>query len=252
MSAASARERELVHVLRYGLRWLEHRTYGQASDIDIARRLGLVLGAYSGPDVASGRERELVRVARALRAYLREYARIEGAARLAGQRSTVRPALGEWVRAAVLAYEDVEPEHDDDRREWRRRLEASAVLVGARIVLALVALLTWAPAARAAAIDWKPAIAAAVGQTADAVSTVRFLSNGSRCVEGNALYGTHPSAGRLLAVKAPTVAAAALLAWRAGQPGAPRWVGRLAGVFGYGAGITGGAVAVLNVRACGF
>jgi len=101
-------------------------------------------------------------------------------------------------------------------------------------------------------IDWKPAIAAAVGQGADAASTVRFLSNGSGCVEGNAVYGTRPTAARLIAVKAPTVAVAVLLAWRAVQPGAARWERRLARTFGYSAGIAGAGVAAWNIHGCGF
>lgn len=101
-------------------------------------------------------------------------------------------------------------------------------------------------------IDWKPAIAAAFGQGADVTSTMRFLSNGSGCVEGNAVYGRHPSAARLIAVKAPTVALAALLSWRAAQSGAARWERRLARTFGYSAGLAGGAVAAWNIHGCGF
>jgi hypothetical protein len=128
------------------------------------------------------------------------------------------------------------------------RRTAVAILAIAGVIVALPRAAT----AEQGRIDWKPAIAAAIGQGADVTSTMRFLSNGSRCVEGNAVYGQRPSAARLIAVKAPTVAAAALLAWRAAQPGAARWERRLARTFGYSAGIVGGGVAAWNIHGCGF
>jgi hypothetical protein len=123
----------LLEVLRYGLRWLDHRTYGQADDLAVGRQLFNALAAYEGLGEASGREAALVCAGREVFAFVNEHARIAAAARIAGVPSWARTELGERVRAAVLAYDDVEPAEANDRLEWRKRLETAAVLAGVRV-----------------------------------------------------------------------------------------------------------------------
>lgn len=99
----------------------------------------------------------------------------------------------------------------------------------------------------AAPIDWKAAVALAVGQSADAVTTVRALHTG-RCNEGNsAIYGAQPSAGRVIATKAAitggVLLAMHLIASKARTP-------RAATVMGWIVGAAGGGAAMWNLSQC--
>jgi len=122
-------------------------------------------------------------------------------------------------------------------------------------LMLVVALALIASTARATEVqrrfDWTPLLAATAGQSADVISTHRFLGNGSGCVEGNARYGPQPTTGRLMADKAIPLALTATLVVVAGQPHAPRWVRWTARIVGYGGGAIGATSALRNVRLCG-
>jgi len=119
---------------------------------------------------------------------------------------------------------------------------------------------------RPVSVDWTPVIAAAAGQPFDTVSTMRFLRNGSGCVEANDRYWGHdgftpasPDVSKMWREKAIIIAAAATTTWAAGRlakqrPGtktatAFKWLAR---GLGYGAAVRGGFSAVRNVAHCGW
>lgn len=90
-------------------------------------------------------------------------------------------------------------------------------------------------------VDWRAAATAAIGQTADTVTTVRSLRRG--CVEANIwAYSSQPRIGRIVAVKAATVGLSLLL-----LRVAPARVGR---VVAWTIGLTGASAAVWNLAVC--
>ncbi len=96
------------------------------------------------------------------------------------------------------------------------------------------------------------------GKLADGASTVRFLHNGSGCLEANPLVGSHPSAWTLAAGSAVTVTAT-VLASTLLERQARRETGRSRTfLHGFAVGLNaftgsvGAASAVRNVALCGW
>jgi hypothetical protein len=104
------------------------------------------------------------------------------------------------------------------------------------------------------AADFKtlaPYVALVAGESADTLTTYRFLQ-GKRCVEGNSHLGRYPSAGRLIiwtAIPVGTTALATYLMTRPEMPKPMRVAGKL---LSYGAGAWGGYNAGRNVKNCGW
>lgn len=128
-------------------------------------------------------------------------------------------------------------------------LEGTTVI---RLSLAIVASLLLASTTQAA--DFKtlaPYVALVAGESADTLTTYRFLL-GTRCREGNTMLGRYPSAGRLIlwtAIPVGTTALATYLMTRPEMPKPMRMAGRL---LSYGAGGWGGYNASRNVKNCGW
>jgi hypothetical protein len=116
-------------------------------------------------------------------------------------------------------------------------------------VMVLVLLALARPAA-AATFDWKPALALTAGQSLDAISTVRFLSNGSGCTESNRVIGAHPATWTLVAQKAAVIGLGVGILQLTGKSDrkAMRVIGQ---VFSYALGVTGARSAARNVSLCG-
>lgn len=91
-----------------------------------------------------------------------------------------------------------------------------------------------------------PVIALASGQTADVVTSSLAFSRG--CIEANGLYGSRPSVGRLMAVKALAVGPAIVAMWFAERSGHGRWATFLGFV---GGGIGTGAAMSNAMQFCG-
>jgi hypothetical protein len=96
----------------------------------------------------------------------------------------------------------------------------------------------------------QPMTVAIAGQGLDVVSTLRFLSNGSGCVEANPRYGPHPSAAALVGGKVALLGVVYVTQRLGNDHGRVlRWVTR---GFGYAAGAVGAVSAARNLRLCGW
>ena len=108
-------------------------------------------------------------------------------------------------------------------------------------------------------LDWPSTVVAVSGQTADIVSTVRFLHNGSGCTEANPRFGPHPTTGALITGKTIalgiTIGGSMVLNALANHSESPR-VRRFLRIAsrssGYYAGGVGAWFAVQNVHLCGW
>ncbi len=124
-----------------------------------------------------------------------------------------------------------------------------------RAIMLVLGLLVVAPVQAA---EWKPALATAVGQSWDILSTVRFYHNGSSCHEASSYYtkpGAWPSdpptyrVWRASLVGAGLTSAIALLGPVSASH--PRWH-RVVQWSGYGMGALGAGNAIRNVANCGW
>ncbi len=98
---------------------------------------------------------------------------------------------------------------------------------------------------------WTPAVALAAGQSLDAISTVRFLNNGSGCTESNRFVGAHPSAWTLVAQKAAVVGLGVGILKLTGKS-ASKPIRVIGQVFNYALAGTGTKSAIRNASLCGF
>jgi hypothetical protein len=100
------------------------------------------------------------------------------------------------------------------------------------------------------ALDLKPYAVLIAGQSADILSTQRFLT-GTRCTEGNRLLGARPSTTKLLASGAVTMAGASLFTYLTSKSPSKfvRTLGKGASYFGGGMGFFD---AGRNVSLCGW
>lgn len=99
-----------------------------------------------------------------------------------------------------------------------------------------------------------PYVASAAGQFGDAVTSIRFSSNGSGCTEANGRFQNADRSfrsGKGLAVKGAIVGGSWVLLWTARRTGS-KAAARIAAGVNYLAGAVGGSSAVRNVAICGF
>lgn len=106
------------------------------------------------------------------------------------------------------------------------------------------------PASAQSRFAWTPVLATAAGQSVDAISTVRFLSNGSGCVESNRLIGTHPATWTLVSQKAAVILGTALVVKVTGKS-AVKPIRVIGQVFAYALGATGLHSGLRNASLCG-
>jgi len=90
-----------------------------------------------------------------------------------------------------------------------------------------------------------------VGQSLDAASTQRFLTNGSGCTEANPHYGTRPTATRLWLGKAAVVGVLSLYL-AVSERDSNKWVRRLPKLVAYYAAGQGAYSGVRNIQLCGW
>lgn len=113
--------------------------------------------------------------------------------------------------------------------------------------------------------DWKPIIVAAGGASADAISTHRFIGNGSGCVEATARYTqppytpAQPNFRAMWTDNAISIGAVGLAMWlthldqvRHPESKSARWRARLLKAGAYAAGSWRASRAVRNVSLCGW
>lgn len=103
------------------------------------------------------------------------------------------------------------------------------------------------------ALDWKVAVPYTMlvtGQSLDAVSTVRFL-HGTKCVEGNPLFGEHPKSVTIVAAKGGIVLTSIMLQRFAEhrESKAAKIIARSLSLLAGGVGMKDG---ITNFRGCGW
>lgn len=129
-------------------------------------------------------------------------------------------------------------------------LHATRERLEMKFKIAIVALAVLTYARPSAGMDWKPIAAVTFGESLDAASTLRFLSNGSGCVESNRFIGTHPSALTVISQKAAVVVGSALFVKVTGRSTSKpvRVIGK---VFAYALGATSARSGLRNISLCG-
>ena len=122
-----------------------------------------------------------------------------------------------------------------------------------------------AVAQEAPQFDWKPIVAAAAGASFDTISTHRFTSNGSGCVEGTEVFTrppftpAQPDFRRMWTYNAIGIAGVAtvnglahVVRKRHPNAGAAKALSWLAKGYAYGLGSWRGFAGARNVRECGW
>lgn len=140
--------------------------------------------------------------------------------------------------------------------------DPDAVTRSALLLVLLVGLLVATPlqAQERLKLDLPSVLASVAGQTADQISTYRFLHNGSGCVEGNPALGVHPSTKRIVLQEVAATGGFIALEWwvtRLGNrsdagPGGRRFAKWVSRALGYAHGAQGLKSAIVNVRRCGW